>query len=134
MTSFCSRLKKHVLYGKIEMQLHKGFAPFVMKYTYTYVLNTYIGTFFLLHARVMMNHVTCLLLFTYNFLSFPIGFYIPLILSNLSSNCSNVLDLRNLQEQVKKALCFKSCTDSRSEQFWKQITNFHCICFEEIVL
>ena len=48
--------------------------PICNEITYTYVLNTYIGTFFLLHARVMMNHVTCLLLFTYNFLSFPIGF------------------------------------------------------------
>ena len=31
--------------------------------------------------------------------------------SNLNSNCSNVLDLRNLKEQVKKAFCFKHCTD-----------------------
>ena len=66
--------------------------------------------------------------------------------SNLNSNCSNILDLRNLQEQVKKAFCFKNWSDfslfeyivlkisksfsqsiehfflSRSEQFWKQNT------------
>ena len=28
----------------------------------------------------------------------------PIIISNLNSNCSNLLDLRNLQEQVKKIL------------------------------
>ena len=30
-----------------------------------------------------------------------------MIFSNLISNCSNVLDLRNLQEQVKKAFCYQ---------------------------
>ena len=29
----------------------------------------------------------------------------------MNSNCYIVLDLRNLQEQVKKAFCFKNCTD-----------------------
>jgi hypothetical protein len=74
----------------------------------------------------------------------------PIIFSNLNSNCSNVLDL---QEQVKKAFSFKNCSDlllfeyfffkfsgfslelqkffsitrtifshSRTEQFWKQNT------------
>ena len=27
--------------------------------------------------------------------------------SNLNSNCSNLLDMRNLQEQVKKAFCYQ---------------------------
>ena len=27
--------------------------------------------------------------------------------SNLNYNCSNILDMRNLQEQVKKAFCYK---------------------------
>ena len=31
----------------------------------------------------------------------------PIIFSNLNSNCSNLLDLRNLQEQVKKAFCYQ---------------------------
>ena len=31
--------------------------------------------------------------------------------SNLNVNCYNVLDLRNLQEQVKKLFRFKSCYD-----------------------
>ena len=34
----------------------------------------------------------------------------PIFFPNLI-NCSNLLDLRNLQEQVKKAFCFKNCTD-----------------------
>ena len=37
------------------------------------------------------------------FLTFPACFYIPIIFSNLNSNCSNSLDLINIQEQVKKA-------------------------------
>ena len=65
-----------------------------------------------------------------------VGFWIPIIFSKLDSN---VFDLRNLQEQVKKAFCFKNCTDLslfvknvlviskflqtlRSEQFLKQNT------------
>ena len=35
---------------------------------------------------------------------------------NLNSNCSNLLDLRNLQEQVKKALCCQKL-------FWPFLTN-----------
>ena len=31
--------------------------------------------------------------------------------TKLNLNCFNILDLRNLQEQVKKALCSKNCTD-----------------------
>ena len=42
------------------------------------------------------------------FLSFPACFWIPIIFSNLNSNCSDLLDLRNLQEQVKKALCYQT--------------------------
>ena len=34
--------------------------------------------------------------------TFPADFYILIIFSYLKSNCSNILDLRNLQEQVKK--------------------------------
>ena len=40
------------------------------------------------------------------FLTLPADFWIPIIFSNL--NCSNILDLRNLQEQVNKAFCFKN--------------------------
>ena len=32
-----------------------------------------------------------------------------LLFSNFNSNCSNILDLRNLKEQVKEAFCFKHC-------------------------
>ena len=35
----------------------------------------------------------------------------PNIYSNLNYVCANVLFLRNLQEQAKKAFCFKNCTD-----------------------
>ena len=41
------------------------------------------------------------------FLTFPACFLIPIIFSNLNSNCSNSLDMRNLQEQVKKAFCYQ---------------------------
>ena len=39
----------------------------------------------------------------------PVAFQIPIFYSNL--NCSKVLDLRNLQERVKRAFCFKNCSD-----------------------
>ena len=41
------------------------------------------------------------------FLTFPACFSIPMIFSNLNYNCSNLLDKRNLQEQVKKAFCYQ---------------------------
>ena len=31
----------------------------------------------------------------------------PMIFSNFNSNCSNLVDMRNLQEQVKKAFCYQ---------------------------
>ena len=43
----------------------------------------------------------------YIFLTFPACFKIPIIFSSLNSNCSNLLDMRNLQEQVKKAFCYQ---------------------------
>ena len=46
---------------------------------------------------------------------------------NLNSNCSNLLSMRNVQEQVKKEFCYQNCSDllweticsnsERSEQF-----------------
>ena len=89
--------------------------------------------------------------FKQHFLTFPVGFWIPIIFSNVNLSCSYVLYLRNLQEQFKKAFClivhssdlklffkffafsfklFKSFSQSwdqffshrRSEQFWKQNT------------
>ena len=41
------------------------------------------------------------------FLTFSACFSIPIIFSNLNYNCSNLLDMRNLQEQVKKAFCYQ---------------------------
>ena len=41
------------------------------------------------------------------FLTFPVCFSIPIIFSNLNLNCSDFLDMRNLQEQVKKAFCYQ---------------------------
>ena len=38
---------------------------------------------------------------------FPVDFYILIICSDWYFNCSNVLYLRNFQEQVKKALCYQ---------------------------
>ena len=41
------------------------------------------------------------------FLAFAVGFQIPIIFYNLNYICSNLLDLRNFQEQVIKTFCFK---------------------------
>ena len=41
------------------------------------------------------------------FLFFPACSEIPIIFSNLNSDCSNLLDMRNLQEQVKKAFSYQ---------------------------
>ena len=39
------------------------------------------------------------------FLTFPACFQIPIIFSNLNPNCSDLLDMKNFQKQVKKAFC-----------------------------
>ena len=44
------------------------------------------------------------------FPTFPVGFCLPIIFSNLNYNCSDLSDLRNLQEQIKKACWFKNCS------------------------
>ena len=41
------------------------------------------------------------------FLTFPADFWIPINFSNLNLNCSHILELRNLQEQVKKTFCYQ---------------------------
>ena len=41
---------------------------------------------------------------------------IPIILSNMNSNCSNLLDMRNLQEQVKKAFCYQKLFSSIDQE------------------
>ena len=65
------------------------------------------------------------------FLTFPIGLSIPIIFFfNLNSNCSDVLDLRNLQEQVKKAFCFKNCTEFWNHQCFFPIWFYNF--FEEL--
>ena len=45
------------------------------------------------------------------FLTFPACILIPIFFSNLNSNCSNLLDMRNLQEEVKKHSVTKNCFD-----------------------
>ena len=42
---------------------------------------------------------------------FSCRFLKSIIFTNLNSNCSNALELRNPQEQVKKDFCFKNCTN-----------------------
>ena len=71
-----------------------------------------------------------------NFLTFPACFWIPIIFSNLNYNCSNLLDMRNLQEQVKKAFCYQkliwpftvwiNCSSDRKKfaNFWPSASNF----------
>ena len=46
----------------------------------------------------------------WTFSNFSCRFLNPNIFSIMNHNCSNVLDLRNLHEQVKKAFCLKYCT------------------------
>ena len=43
----------------------------------------------------------------YYFLTFPACFWIPIIFSNFDYNCSNFIDMRKLQEEVKKALGYQ---------------------------
>ena len=45
------------------------------------------------------------------FSNFSCMFLNPNNFSNLNSNCSNLLDLRNLQEQAKKHFVTKNCSD-----------------------
>ena len=59
-----------------------------------------------------------------SFLTFPACFYIPIIFSNLKSNCSNLSYLRNLQEQVKKAFCYKNCSDLSPFEWILQFCKF----------
>ena len=54
-----------------------------------------------------------------HFLTFPACFSIPIIFSNLNYNCSTSLDLRNLQEQVKKAFCYQ-------KMFWPFTVFINC--------
>ena len=54
-----------------------------------------------------------------NFLTFPANFEIPIIFSNLNSNCPDLSDLRNLQEQVKKAFCHQKL-------FWPFTVRINC--------
>ena len=58
------------------------------------------------------------------FLTFPLGFWIPIIFSNLNLNCSNVLDLRSLQELIKKAFCLKISCLSDIKSFLDHKNNF----------
>ena len=41
------------------------------------------------------------------FSNFSCMFLNPIFFSNLNYNCSNLFDMRNLQEQVKKAFCYQ---------------------------
>ena len=45
------------------------------------------------------------------FLTFPVGFYIPMIFSNYNSNCFDLLGQRKFLEHVKKAFLFKNCAN-----------------------
>ena len=58
--------------------------------------------------------------------NFPACFQIPIFFSKLNFNCSNFLDLRNLQEQVKKALCYQKL-------FWSFTVWINCSSDNKIV-
>ena len=58
-------------------------------------------------------------LWTFLFSNFSFMFQNPPKKSNLNSNCSNLLDMRNLQEQVKKAFCYQ-------KMFWPFTVWINC--------
>ena len=60
------------------------------------------------------------------FSNFSCMFLNPNNFSNLNSNCSNLLDLRNLQEQVKKAFCYQKL-------FWPFTVWINCSKFLQIL-
>ena len=45
------------------------------------------------------------------FLNFPAYFYFSIFFSNLNLNCSNLQDMGNFLEQVKKTFCYQKCLD-----------------------
>ena len=63
------------------------------------------------HFLCVLSHVQCACVNKWNFLTFPENLWIQIFFSNLSSNRYNLLDLRNLQEQVKKAFCYQNWSD-----------------------
>ena len=69
-----------------------------------YLVLCYGPRYKILAAQVRVIHILHYQLF---FLTFPADFSIPIIFSNLNYNCSNFLDQRNLQEQVKIAFCYQ---------------------------
>ena len=54
-----------------------------------------------------------------NFLTVPEDFWMPIFFSNFIFIFSNLLDLRNLQEQVKKAFCYQTL-------FWQFTVWINC--------
>ena len=71
-----------------------------------------------------------------SFLTFSAFFQLPNILSNLNSNCFDISDMRNLQEQGKKAFCYQklfwtftvwtNCSSDLNffENAWPSASNF----------
>ena len=53
------------------------------------------------------------------FLTFPADFWIPIFFSNFNSNLYNSIDMRNLQEQIKKAFCYQKL-------FWTFTVRTNC--------
>ena len=61
------------------------------------------------------------------FLTFPADFLVPIIFSSLNYNCSDILDLKNFQEQVKKAFRLKNWSDLSLFQDWLEFQKFFSI-------
>ena len=69
---------------------------------------TVLDTFWGLHFRLCIQTIVHFWPLNLNFSNFSCMFLNPnVFFSNLNCNCSNILDLRNLQEQVKKAFCYQ---------------------------
>ena len=61
-----------------------------------------------------------------HFLTFPAYFLIPIFFCNLNANCSNLSDMRNLQEQVKNAFCYQKL-------FWPFTVWINCSMISNIL-
>ena len=62
---------------------------------------------YFLFTTTPIEHSQFLLLQDNCFSNFSCMFLNPKNFSNMKSNCSNLLDMRNLHEQVKKAFCYQ---------------------------
>ena len=84
------------------------YKSFFTHFFITVVLNFLVANFFVILLKYLIFFLSFLRakqIQNKTFSTFSCMFLNPNIFSNLNSNCSNLYDVRNLQEQVKKAFC-----------------------------